>query len=141
MKSPKIYLRDSGLLHALFGIGTYEQILGHPAAGASWEGWCLEQVLSAVRANTVAYFYRTSAGAEIDLVLQSPGGESLIAVEVKFSLDPRPTKGFWSARDDLQPARSFVVYPGTEFYPLGANVWALPASQIVRMAETDATNP
>jgi uncharacterized protein len=141
VKSPKIYLRDSGLLHALFGIGTYEQILGHPAAGASWEGWCVEQVLSAVRSNTLAYFYRTSAGAEIDLVLQSPGGESLIAVEVKFSLDPRPTKGFWSALDDLQPARSFVVYPGTEFYPLGANVWALPASQIVRLAEMDATNP
>lgn len=141
VKSPKIYLRDSGLLHALFGIGTYEQILGHPAAGASWEGWCVEQVLSAVRLSTVAYFYRTSAGAEIDLVLQPPGGESLIAVEVKFTLDPRPTKGFWSALDDLQPARSFVVYPGTEFYPLGANTWALPASQIARIAEMDATNP
>jgi len=141
VKSPKIYLRDSGLLHALFGIGTYEQILGHPAAGASWEGWCVEQVLSAVRSSTVAYFYRTSAGAEIDLVLQPPGGESLIAVEVKFTLDPRPTKGFWSALDDLQPARSFVVYPGTEFYPLGANTWALPASQIARIAEMDATNP
>jgi len=141
VKSPKVYLRDSGLLHALLGIGAYEQILGHPAAGASWEGWCVEQVLSAVRSNTVAYFYRTSAGAEIDLVLPSPGGESLLAVEVKFSLDPRPTKGFWSALDDLQPARSFVVYPGTEFYPLGANVWALPARQIVRLAEIDATNP
>lgn len=141
VKSPKVYLRDSGLLHALFGIGTYEQILGHPAAGASWEGWCVEQVLSAVRSSTVASFYRTSAGAEIDLVLQPPGGESLIAVEVKFALDPRPTKGFWSALDDLQSARSFVVYPGTEFYPLGANTWALPASQIMRLAEMDATNP
>jgi hypothetical protein len=135
VKSPKVYLRDSGLLHALFGIETQEQLLGHPAAGASWEGWCMEQVLSVVRPNTAAYFYRTSAGAEIDLVLQPPGGEPLVTIEAKFSLDPRPTKGFWSALDDLQPVRSFVVYPGTEFYPLGENVWALPAGQLARLTD------
>jgi predicted AAA+ superfamily ATPase len=138
VKSPKVYLRDSGLLHALFGIRAHEQLLGHPAAGASWEGWCLEQVLSVVRPNTAACFYRTSAGAEIDVVLQMPGGAPGIAVEAKFSLDPRPTKGFWSALDDLHPARSFVVYPGAEFYPLAENVWALPASQIARLAEWDS---
>ena len=140
VKSPKVYLRDTGLLHALFGIQTYEQLLGHPVAGASWEGWCMEQILSVVRLNTAAHFYRTSAGAEIDLVLQSPGGGPLVAVEVKFSLDPRPAKGFWSALADLQPARSFVVYPGAEFYPLGENVWALPAGQMARLAEADSMN-
>ncbi len=140
VKSPKVYLRDAGLLHSLFGIQTYEQLLGHPAAGASWEGWCLEQVLSVVRPNTAAYFYRTSAGAEIDLVLQSPGDEPPTAVEAKFSLDPRPTRGFWSALTDLRPVRSFVVYPGTEFYPLDENVWALPAGQIGRLAEADSMN-
>jgi predicted AAA+ superfamily ATPase len=140
VKSPKVYLRDAGLLHALFGIGSHEQLLGHPAAGASWEGWCMEQVLSVAPSNTAACFYRTSTGAEIDLVLQPPGGGSLIAVEAKFSLDPRPTRGFWSALTDLEPARSFVVYPGTEFYPLGNNVWALPPGQIGRLAERDSMN-
>jgi hypothetical protein len=140
VKSPKVYLRDSGLLHALFAIQTREQLLGHPAAGASWEGWCMEQVLAAMPSNTTARFYRTSAGAEIDLVLQPPGGGPLVAVETKFSLDPRPAKGFWSALADLQPARSFVIYPGTEFYPLANNVWALPAAQVARLAETTSMN-
>lgn len=140
VKSPKIYLRDTGLLHALFGIQSHEQLLGHPAAGASWEGWCLEEVLSVVPSNTVACFYRTSAGAEIDLVLQPAGGAPRVAVEAKFSLDPRPTRGFWSALADLQPAGSFVVYPGTEFYPLAENVWALPAGQLTRLAEADSMN-
>jgi predicted AAA+ superfamily ATPase len=140
VKSPKVYLRDSGLLHALLGLQSYEQLLGHPAAGASWEGWCLEQVLSVVPANTDACFYRTVAGAEIDLVLQLPGGTARMAVEAKFSLDPRPAKGFWSALEDLRAARSFVVYPGTEFYPLGAAAWALPASQIARLAGRDSMN-
>ncbi len=135
VKSPKVYLRDSGLLHALFGIGAYEQLLGHPTVGASWEGWCLEQVLSMMRPNTVASFYRTLAGAEIDLVLHPSGGGSPVAIEAKFSLDPRPTRGFWLALDDLRPARSFVVYPGPEFYPLADNVWALPATQVTRLTE------
>jgi predicted AAA+ superfamily ATPase len=135
VKSPKVYLRDAGLLHALLGIQSHEQLLGHPAAGASWEGWCMEQVLAVVPSNAAASFYRTSAGAEIDLVLQPPGAGSPIAVETKFSLDPRPTKGFWSALNDLQPVRSFVLYPGTEFYPLAENAWALPISQISRLSE------
>ena len=135
VKSSKVYLRDTGLLHALFGIQTHEQLLGHPVAGASWEGWCIEQVLSIVRPNTAAYFYRTLAGAEIDLVLQPPAGEPPIAIEAKFSLDPRPARGFWSALEDLHPARSFIVYPGMEFYPLAENVWALPATQMMRLAE------
>lgn len=140
VKSPKVYLRDAGLLHALLGVQTHERLLGHPAAGTSWEGWCMEQVLSVVPSNTAAYFYRTSGGAEIDLVLQSPGSGPLVAVEAKFSLDPRPTKGFWSALDDLQPTRSYVVYPGMEFYPLSKDVWALPAAQVSRLAEPDPTN-
>jgi hypothetical protein len=93
-----------------------------------------------VRPNTAACFYRTSAGAEIDLVLQPPGGEPPVAIEAKFSLDPRPTRGFWSALGDLRPARSFVIYPGAEFYPLGERVWALPAGQIARLAEADSMN-
>lgn len=135
VKSPKVYLRDAGLFHVLLGIRDHEQLLGHPSAGASWEGWCVEQIISIVPPNAAAYFYRTSAGAEIDLVLQPPGGP-LVAVEAKFSLDPRPTKGFWSALDDLQPIRTFVVYPGTEFYPIDKNVSALPAVQIARLLQS-----
>ncbi|HSV98527.1 MAG TPA: DUF4143 domain-containing protein [Sedimentisphaerales bacterium] len=130
VKSPKVYLRDSGLLHALLSIGTHEQLLGHPAAGASWEGWCIEQILSVVASNTTADFYRTSAGAEIDLVLHHAGVGPVVAIEVKRSLDPRPGRGFWSALADLQSARAFVVYPGEESYPLGEHVWALPMGQM-----------
>jgi predicted AAA+ superfamily ATPase len=137
VKSPKVYLRDSGLLHALLNIATHEQLLGHPAAGASWEGWCIEQVLSVVASNTTADFYRTSAGAEIDLVLHPPGRGPVMAIEAKRPLDPRPGRGFWSAFADLQPARGFVVYPGEEFYPLGEHVRALPASQVNRLAGDD----
>lgn len=130
VKSPKVYLRDSGLLHALLNIGTHEQLLGHPAAGASWEGWCIEQILSVVASNTTADFYRTSAGAEIDLVLHHARAGPVVAIEVKRSLDPRPGRGFWSALADLQLARAFVVYPGEESYPLGERVWALPLGQM-----------
>lgn len=138
IKSPKVYLRDAGLLHALLGIAAHEQLLGHPVAGASWAGWCIEQVLSIVAPNADASFYRTLAGAEIDLVLHPAGGGPSIAVEAKRSLDPRPGKGFWSAFADVQPAQGFVMYPGDEFYPLGENVSALPASQIGRLAEPES---
>jgi len=141
VKSPKVYLKDSGLLHALLSIATHEQLLGHPVAGASWEGWCIEQVLSVVGANTGADFYRTSAGAEIDLVLHPPGGNPVIAIEAKRSLDPRPGKGFWSAFADLHPAWGFMIYPGREIYPLAERVWALPATRIGRLADPAAIPP
>ena len=129
VKSPKVYLRDSGLLHALLRIGTMDDLLGHPVAGASWEGWVIEQALAASGANTGASFFRTAAGAEIDLVLERPRGKR-IALEIKLSSAPKLSRGFWTGIADLQPTAAYVVYPGKERYPLGPGVEALPVSML-----------
>ena len=129
VKSPKIYLRDSGLLHALLRIGDVDRVLGHPVAGASWEGWVIEQALAAAGDRSGACFYRTAAGAEIDLVIERHDGQRL-AFEIKLGSAPAPTRGFWSALSDLKPGAAFVVYPGKERYPLGHGVEALPASML-----------
>jgi len=124
VKSPKVYVRDSGLVHALLGIGDMDSLLGHPVVGLSWEGFAIENLLSVVPEETRAGFYRTSAGAEIDLVLELPGGK-LWAVEFKRGLAPRLEKGFHHAREDMQPERSFVVYAGQDRYKLAADVEAI----------------
>ena len=129
VKSPKIYLRDSGLLHALLRIGDIDDLLGHPVAGASWEGWVIEQALAASGAHAGASFFRTAAGAEIDLVLERPRGRR-IALEIKLSSAPRPSRGFWSGIADLGPSAAYVVYAGKERYPLGQGVDALPVSML-----------
>lgn len=136
VKSPKVYLRDSGLLHALLRIQDHDDLLGHPSRGASWEGFVIEQVLSSLPQGWSFYFYRTSAGAEIDLVLLPARGRRAIAVEIKHSLNPKPERGFWHALEDLEPRVSFVVYPGDELYPLKRNVVALPVAQIPRIVES-----
>lgn len=133
VKSPKIYLCDSGLHHSLLGITSYTTLLGHPAAGSSWEGWVIEQIVNMIPTHWRTYFYRTSAGAELDLVIQPTIGQPLIAVEIKFSLEPRPTKGFWSACDDLNPKAGFVVYPGNETYPLAETIIALPIGEVEKI--------
>lgn len=124
VKSPKVYVRDPGLVHALLAIGDKEDLLSHPVVGASWEGHVVEQVLGIAPDTVEGYFYRTSGGAEIDLLLRLPDGR-LWAVEVKRSLSPRPERGFYSACADLDPERRFVVYPGDEAYPLGGGVQAI----------------
>ncbi|MCA3131123.1 MAG: ATP-binding protein [Rhodocyclaceae bacterium] len=124
VKAPKVYVRDSGLAHALLGIGDHEALLGHPVAAASWEGFVIENLIAAAGPDTVPGFYRTSAGAEIDLVLERPGGERWV-VEIKRSSAPTLSRGFHSAREDLKPGRSFVVYAGTERYPVAQGVEAI----------------
>jgi uncharacterized protein len=121
VKSPKIYVRDSGLVHALLGISDHASLAGHPVVGASWEGFVVENLLAAAPVRTMASFYRTAAGAEVDLVLDFPGGERW-AVEIKHGLAPRPDRGFHHARQDLRPDRSFIVYSGEGSYPLGDTV-------------------
>lgn len=123
-KSPKLYVRDSGLLHALLGLPDDEALLGHPAVGASWEGFVIENLITAAGQEASAHFYRTAAGAEIDLLLHWPGGESW-AIEVKRGLAPKVERGFHTACEDLQPARKLVVYPGEETFPLGHGVQAI----------------
>ena len=128
-KSPKLYVRDSGLLHALLGLPDEEALLGHPAVGASWEGFVLENLITAAGTNASAHFYRTSSGAEIDLLLNWPSGESW-AIEVKRSLAPKVERGFHSACEDLQPTRKLVIYPGDEPFPLGHGVQAMPLTTL-----------
>ena len=124
-KSPKLYVRDSGLLHALLGLPDEEALLGHPAVGASWEGFVLENLITAAGTSASAHFYRTSGGAEVDLLLNWPSGECW-AIEVKRSLAPKVERGFHSACEDLQPTRKLVIYPGDEPFPLGHGVQAMP---------------
>lgn len=116
VRSPKVYVRDSGIVHALLGLDDREAVLGHPVAGGSWEGYVLENLLGATPERVQGYFYRTAAGAEIDLVLEMPGGK-LWAIEIKRGLAPKLDKGFHHAREDLQPERSFLVYSGEDRYP------------------------
>jgi uncharacterized protein len=120
VKAPKVQVRDSGIAHALLGIGSKEQLLGHPVAGPSWESFVMETLLVLAPRGTEANFYRTSAGAEIDLVLTLPGGK-LWAVEIKRSSAPKVERGFHLACADLKPDQRFVVYPGDERFPLDAH--------------------
>jgi len=124
VKSPKVYIRDSGLLHALLNIAVRDALLGHPVVGASWEGFVIENLINAAPAFTVPGFYRTSGGAEIDLLLELPGGE-LWAIEVKRSRAAKPARGFYEACEDLKPAKRFVVHGGLERYPISADVEAI----------------
>jgi predicted AAA+ superfamily ATPase len=124
VRSPKVYVRDTGLLHALLGIGSREQLLSHMVVGASWETHCLESLLSSAPRGVTGYFYRTSSGAEIDLLLAWPGGE-LWAVEFKRSLAPKVERGFHQACEDLKPSRKWTVYPGQETYPLAPGIEAI----------------
>jgi predicted AAA+ superfamily ATPase len=124
VRSPKVYVRDSGLVHALLGVAEKEAILGHPVAGGSWEGLVIENLIAVAGDSAEPSFYRTGGGAEVDLVLTWRDGREW-AVEVKRSLSPRLERGLRSALEDLQPERSFVVYPGSERYALGAGVEAI----------------
>jgi hypothetical protein len=125
VKSPKTYVRDTGLLHALLALGTRDQLLGHPVIGTSWEGFCIENAIASAPLGTDAYFYRANGGAEIDLLLTLPDGERW-AIEVKRSLTPKIERGFHSACEDVMPARKFVVYPGKERLPMPHCIDALP---------------
>lgn len=124
IKSPKVYVRDSGLVHALLGLRDKEDVLGHPVVGASWEGFVIETLCAVAPGGTEASFYRTSSGAEIDVLFTMPGHRTW-AVEIKRSLTPKPERGFYQACADLTPERVFVVYPGPERFPLGNGVEAI----------------
>lgn len=124
VRSPKVYVRDSGLVHALLGLGEKEAVLGHPVAGLSWEGLVVENAITAAAGHAEPSFYRTSGGAEIDLVLSWRDGREW-AIEIKRSAAPKLERGVRSALDDLQPDRSFIVYPGEERYRVGPGTEAI----------------
>ncbi len=129
VRSPKIYVRDSGVLHALLELETWNDIVGHPVVGASWEGFVIENLASSAGRWT-PYFYRTEDGAEIDLLLTRAGRQD-IAVEVKRASAPDTAKGFRLATNDLKVKKRYVVYPGSERYPMGDGVIATPLAELL----------
>jgi hypothetical protein len=131
VKSPKVYVRDSGITHALLGLGDKEEILGHPVVGPSWEGFVIENLLSVAPERADAGFYRASGGAEIDLVLTFPG-QRVWAIEIKRSLDPKPARGFHSGCKDVKPDARFVVYPGDERFSISRNIEAIDVDALAR---------
>jgi hypothetical protein len=125
VKSPKLYLRDSGLLHTLLGIANKEQLVGHPVVGMSWEGFCIENLMSVAPGDTQLHFYRDSYGFELDLLLSWPNGESW-AIEIKRSLAPKLEKSFHKAYEHIKPTQKWVVYAGQDSYRLQEDVQAVP---------------
>jgi len=128
VKSPKVYVRDSGLLHALLGLGTVADLQGHPVSGASWEGFVVEQVAAMLPTGGQIGFYRTAAGAELDLVVEC--GSRKVGIEIKFSSAPRPTRGFWEALKDLEITSAYVIAPVARQYPLAAGVEVVPVWEL-----------
>jgi predicted AAA+ superfamily ATPase len=129
VRSPKVYLRDSGLLHALLGIADKDSLLGHPVLGGSWEGLVIENLIGVAGVNAEPSFYRTSNGTEVDLVLSWADGREW-AIEVKRTLAPKLERGLRSALGDIEPERSFVVYPGSERFPLDDGVEAIGLGEL-----------
>ena len=129
VKSPKVYVRDSGLLHALLNLPDRDALLGHPVLGASWEGWVIEQILAQAPDGTRPYFYRTASGNELDLLLELPGG-ALRAVEIKHSAAPKVGKGFNEALDALKLEKGFVIAQVEAPYPLSQRAQVLPLSRL-----------
>ena len=136
VKSPKVYVRDSGLLHALLGLQDYDALAGHPTVSGSWEGFVIENLLAAAPQGSLASFYRTTAGAEIALVLELPGAGELWAIEIKRGLSVKPRRGFHNAREDLKPTRSFVVYSGDQRYPVTDNIEAIGLRKLAELVST-----
>ena len=127
VKSPKVYVRDSGLLHALLSVETHRDLLAHPKLGASWEGYVLEQVLAVARGRDI-YFWGTHGGAELDVLMFAHGRR--YGIEIKYADAPTMTKSLRVALEDLRLHRASVVYPGDRAYPVHEKVRVIPISQI-----------
>ena len=130
VKSPKIYVRDSGITHALLNILDYNSLLGHPVVGGSWEGFVIENIMSVVPSRVQPYYYGTPRGAEIDLVLEFPGGNKW-AIEIKRNSAPSISKGFYSGCEDIKPDKRFVVYSGLESFSMGEGITAISLSKLM----------
>jgi predicted AAA+ superfamily ATPase len=130
VRSPKLYVRDSGLVHALLDIGTVDQLLGHPVVGASWEGMAIEALVEAARPHAQYSFYRTAAGAEIDLVIER-GGQVAFAIEIKRSNAPKVEHGFFIGANDIGAARKLVITPSGDRYPIRDGAEVMPLLQAI----------
>jgi len=135
-KSPKIYIRDSGILHYLLNIPHRESLIGHPILGASWEGFVIENILQMLSPQVHASFYRSSGGAEIDLVLefQTAKGNQTWAIEIKRSVKPKVGRGFHSACEDIKPQRKLLVYSGSDNYLIKNHIEVIGVKQVMQEA-------
>lgn len=133
IRSPKVYIRDSGLLHTLLGLRTFAALESHPKLGASWEGFVIEQVILAANARS-AYYWATQGGAELDLMVDIRGRRC--GVEVKYSDAPRLSKSMTTAMHDLRLHKMYVVYPGHQRYSLGSGIEALPLNALLADIQT-----
>jgi uncharacterized protein len=131
IKSPKIYVRDSGLAHALLNIQDYNTLLGHPVVGGSWEGFVIENIMAVIPSRVQPYYYSTSRGEEIDLVLEFASG-SKWAIEIKRSSAPYVSKGFYAGCEDIKADKRFVVYSGKDKFPMNESVTAIPLPDLMQ---------
>ncbi len=125
VKAPKVFVRDSGVVHALLGLGSQRDLLAHPVVGGSWEGWIIENLLACVPPQTQASYYRTAVGAEIDLLLELPGNR-VWAIEIKRSSAPTVSRGFHVACDDVAATRRIVVSSANAKFPMAGGIEHVP---------------
>jgi predicted AAA+ superfamily ATPase len=132
VKAPKVYVRDTGVTHALLNIGTYNDLLGHPVVGGSWEGFVIENILSVTPQRVQPFYYKTTGGAEIDLILEF-GPDERWAIEIKRSSAPSLSKGFHISCEDIKATRKFVIYGGQDRFPMPNDVEAIPLFELMEM--------
>jgi predicted AAA+ superfamily ATPase len=135
VKSPRFYVRDSGILHRLLGINCYDDLLSNPVLGKSWEGFALENILSALPSRAETCFYRTSAGAEIDLVIRMPS--EIWAIEIKHGVAPKLGKHYSQTCDDVGATRKYVLYGGNDEFPVGTDVNVISLPGIMKKLHSD----
>ncbi|MEK6745583.1 MAG: ATP-binding protein [Pseudomonadota bacterium] len=135
VKTPKIYVRDSGILHALIGIKDYNDLSSHPIYGISWEGFVIEQILQIMPYRTEATFYGSSAGAEIDLILETPD-KIVYAIEIKRTVNPKISKGFRLACDEIKPDKRFYVIPTEQSFPMDKETTAIGVEELIETIKT-----
>ena len=135
VKSPRLYVRDSGITHALLNVGSYNDLLGHPVVGKSWEGFVIENIAAYLPPQARLYYYRTARGAEIDLLIEFSLDE-IWAIEIKRGTQATPSKGFYEACEDIGPTRKYVVHAGTDRFPLQHEIEAVPLDQLIRQVQS-----
>ncbi len=127
MKSSKVYIRDTGILHSLLRIDEFNDLISHPVFGFSWEGLIIENVCTLLPEYEPS-FYRSSQGAELDLIMRK--GTHVIAFECKVGDSPKPTRGFWQAVKDVNPSVTYIVSPHSDRYPINDNTWVIGLAEL-----------
>ena len=130
VKSPRYYVRDSGILHRLLGINSYDALLSNPVLGKSWEGFAVENILSVLPSRVETYFYRTAAGAEVDLVIKMPSSK-IWAIEIKHGVAPKLGKHYSQTCDDVGATHKYILYGGDDEFPVGNDVKIISLSGLM----------